>query len=242
MQQLDPSADHLSNLELDEWLAGERDAETRARFERHLTACEHCQARRARFEREAAQFYAEAPHFGAAPQLAAAMPSNTRAPGWALATLVALAAGIALVAWPQLPDARTRIKGSSHLGFFVKRADLVRRGQHGEELYPGDFLRFIYSAEQSQYLAVFNQDMRATSVYFPAGAEAVRVAAGSEVGLDFSVELDAQLGSERVIALFCRAPFAIEPVRAALAASAALPAAVAECQRDEIRVQKVAPP
>src|SRR5262249_14985870 len=138
MQQLDPNADCLSNLELDEWLADELDAPTRARFGRHLAGCASCRARRAQFEREAAEFYAEAPSFQR-PQLPATAPRG-RARGWAVATAVALAAGAALIVWPGLPEPSmsTRAKGAPHLSFFVKRGELVRRGQNGEPVYPGD--------------------------------------------------------------------------------------------------------
>src|SRR3954464_7024601 len=111
MQQLVAGADCLSNLALDEWLAGELDASAQQRCDRHLAHCPACQARRAQFEREAAQFYAEAPSFIRQPPAAG---SRLRGRGWIVAgmAVAALAASVALVVWPDVPELRTRAKGS----------------------------------------------------------------------------------------------------------------------------------
>lgn len=240
MQQLEESGEHLSNLELDEWHAGELDAAARTRCEAHLAQCAHCRARRAQFAREASEFFAEAPNFVPPQRTPAPQPRAARL--WFVGTLAALAAGIALIAWPASRGAGTRPKGAAHLDFFIKRGELVRRGESGEQVHPGDLLRFVYSAGEPKFLGVFGLDANGASVYFPNGHAALRVHPGNDVALDFSVELDAQLGTERVLGVFCPEPFALEPVRAALASSAPLPAAMSACAREQITLEKVAQP
>ena len=70
-------------------------------------------------------------------------------------------------------------------------------------VYPGDLLRFTYSNAAPAYLALLGRDRRSASVYFPAADQAERVAAGRDQALDFSLELDGELGEER---LYCAVP------------------------------------
>jgi hypothetical protein len=117
-----------------------------------------------------------------------------------------------------LPSLReTRLKGGPSLGYFVKRTGHVWAGDPGTVLQPGDLLRFTYTTERDSYLAVLDQDARSTQVYFPSGARAAFVRSGVAAVLDFSVELDATPGEERVYALFCDTSVEIAPVRASLA-------------------------
>jgi hypothetical protein len=118
----------------------------------------------------------------------------------------------------------------------------VTRGGAIETVRPGDELRFTYSHPRGAYLALVNLDATAASVYFPSAAsEAVRVPAGNDVALPFSVELDGQLGQERVYGVFCEEPFALEPVRAELE-SRGLPPTLPGCQLDVITLVKVRAP
>jgi hypothetical protein len=252
MQQLEPDTECLSNLELDEWLADELDTRGRRRCELHFAQCEHCRARRAQRELEAARFYAEAPHFDATQararrgQVLTSLPlraSGTRR--WSVALLgSALAACVALAVFRGDVRESTRTKGSVHLGYFVKRGAQVFRGDADTRVYPDDLVRFVYAAPRGYYLAVFCVDARTTSVYFPGGAmaRARAVAPGQDVALDFSVELDAQLGPERVIGFFCSEAFEVEPVRSALASGAPLPAAMERCESAQLTLRKQAEP
>jgi hypothetical protein len=65
--------------------------------------------------------------------------------------------------------------------------------------------------------------------------------AGSDVALDFSVELDEKPGDEWIQALFCRAPFEVEPVRASLETKRGL-SIPKGCQLDVISIAKVRDP
>jgi hypothetical protein len=154
------------------------------------------------------------------------------------ATSVMMLAAL-LVVWTGSPSEVTRSKGAPHVTWFVKRGEQVQRGRTGETLYPGDSLRFVYSSDAPRFLALFNLDAREASVYYPSTPDALRVRAGNEVALDFSVELDALLGTERVYAMFCEETFRLEPLRAALFETGRLPER-AGCRSEMITLRKVA--
>jgi hypothetical protein len=147
---------------------------------------------------------------------------------------------------PERPGAATpadggeRLKGRSQVGFYIKRGSRVERGVNGGIAYPGDQLRFTYSSEHPAYLAVLGRDARSASVYFPSGDSAVRIEAGRHVPLDFSLELDAQLGEERLYVVLCPAEYGLAPLRAELEASGQLRAA-ADCFMERIALHKQAP-
>ena len=134
------------------------------------------------------------------------------------------------------PDA-TREKGAPDIGYYVKRGEYVTPGEPGQALRPGDRLRFTYTSARAQQFALFNRDGRGASVYYPAGAQSARVAAGKAVALDFGVELDDYLGSEQVLALFCEQPFALEPLRQAFARGEP-PSVPADCTLRTVELKK----
>jgi anti-sigma factor RsiW len=243
MQQLNHSADCISNLELDEWHAGELSAEDQQRAALHVAQCPRCRSRREALERERAAFFAAAPTLrDHARQLERVLRPARRVSRLAIgaaAVAASLAAVAGLMLLPTQHQAATRAKGEPHLGFFIKRDQQITRGANGATVHPDDFIRFVYSSDHSYYFALFNLDAHAATVYFPGHSEAARVFAGNDVPLDFSVQLDDQLGAERVVALFCPDAFAVEPVRARMA-SGELPIPAAGCHRDVITLKKVA--
>jgi hypothetical protein len=244
---------HLSELALDEWAAQELSAEESGRVAAHVAACSHCRARHAALERERLAFLVAAPSFEAhaarfvTPTRAEAAASRVEPPRsqlrqrvlLAASSIAVMAAASLLVLWIGHPVDQTRAKGAPHIGWFVKRGDQVQRGRAEDTLYPRDAVRFIYSSDEPRYFALFNLDARAATVYYPTGREAVRVRAGNDLALDFSVELDEQLGTERVFALFCESSFQVEPLRAALLESGRLPER-AGCHADVITLHKAA--
>lgn len=232
-------------------LAGELSASERERCAQHLLQCSSCQARKQAIEQASSAFLAQAPDFKALSGITRAAarpkPARTRSAStlrWLSAPLLAACAALAfLVARPgEEPSATevTRSKGGPRIGYYVKRGEDVQRGQVADVVHPGDALRFVYSADQAYYLAIFSADARGVGVYYPSGAQAERIAAGQEVALDFSVALDDTLGRERVTALFCPEPYAIEPVQSALSSGAALPPALAHCQTAGFELNKQA--
>lgn len=232
----------VSDLELDEWFSGELDADAEANAAAHFATCVRCAARRSALQREREAFLAAAPSFDAHARLLAGephAPRPARTRTWIGAAVLAAAAAMLIALLPMRDRLATRSKGGPHLGFFVKRGAQVSHGSSGEAVQPGDLVRFTYSSERERYLALFNLDARRASVYFPAGAMAMPVRAGVDVALDFSVELDAELGAEHVYALFCARPFALEPLRAQLQAAQHLDAPP-DCEIDSIALVKEA--
>jgi hypothetical protein len=123
------------------------------------------------------------------------------------------------------------------IGFYVKRGEQVVRGMSGEKVHQGDRLRFTYSSDTASHLGLIYHHARGATTYFPLEARAAAVRPGHDVALDFAIELDADLGVERVFALFCANPIALEPVRAALQATGRLPD-LADCTIDIIVLDK----
>jgi hypothetical protein len=243
MRQLSRSEDCLSDLVLDRWSTGELDAQERQRVESHVATCPRCHAQHAELERTRAEFYAAAPSFE---QHAARFVTGTRVRSRPQ-RVAALAAGLAALAALAVIALRpgglpiTRSKGAPYIGYFVKREGRVVPGNEATSLRPGDLLRFTYSSNREYYLALFNLDSREASVYFPSAPQAAHVPSGSEIPLDFSVELDATPGVEHVHALFCEQRFELEPLRAALFASGRMPVPNG-CHVNSLTLHKVAAP
>ncbi|HEX7480709.1 MAG TPA: zf-HC2 domain-containing protein [Polyangiales bacterium] len=243
----------ISGLAFDEWAAGELEAEIRAQLEAHLARCPRCLARNAELEAERASFLSQAPSFEAHARLRAqqrgsshARPkaSTARTMGWSLgATALLAACAVALMMLRPQPELlTTRNKGGPQLGFFVKRAQRVTRGASGDTLQPGDLLRFAYSSGQGAYLAILGRDERAASLYYPtASAEAAHVNAAQDRALNFSVQLDATLGGERIFGVFCPRAFETAPLTAALGTTGSLPV-LPDCHVDVIVLRKALAP
>jgi hypothetical protein len=225
---------HLSDLALDRLLSGEASKEARVPVDVHLAACEPCRERHAAISARRAAFLERVPTFDA---LAASVHTtrNRPSPGArrigrrALAVAgLATAAGVVLIVkltptpievsgttganTPAAPT-DTRPKGGASIAFFLRRGETVTEGGPDTVLRPGDQIRFVYSTARPQYLAILNRDARGVSVYFPSGSHAAAIAPGRGVPLDFGVELDGYVGRERVFALFCDAPIALDPVK-----------------------------
>ena len=247
----------ISDLQLDEWGAGELDADEATLVEAHVAECAHCNARHVAFESVRVDFLKAAPSLNALTNrydskrtakpklLDSGAPAVRRRPLRAAAGgfgIVALAAIAAAVLMTRTPDISTlpgvRPKGTAHLDFFVKRGKRVEPGVRGSALRPGDALRFTYTSLEETHLAIFDLDARGASVYFSSGPRSAVMPAGKEVALDFSVELDAEPGDEWIHALFCKAPFDVEPLRAALAAARGLTIPKG-CQLDVLPFSKV---
>jgi hypothetical protein len=245
MPELDAlEADCLSELVLDEWSAGELSPAQVQRCEAHLAGCATCRARKLALEQANTTFYSEAPSFAALKRLApkpkpARSLANVR---WLSAPLLAACAALAFIAVRQpaqpAPALETRSKGAARIGYYVKRGDAVTRGESATAVYPHDAVRFVYSADRAYFLAIFSADASGVGVYFPNGRTAQPIAAGQDIALDFSVELDNTLGRERVTALFCPEAFEIEPVQSALSTGSPLPAFAASCERAGFELNK----
>lgn len=215
----------LSDLALDHLMAGRPASPEEVA---HLGGCAACQARRAELELGRAT---PLPPLVLRP----IVPLPVRRWRGPLALLTAAAAAILVVI--AQPSERTQTKGGPALGFYVSHGGQVRRGADHELVSPGDALRFVYSADRPNYLAVLGQDAAGkVSVYYPGGGETLAAAsAGQALPLDSSVTLDGTLGSERILGFFCRTPRAIAPLVEAVARGEETPEG---CQRVELAIEK----
>ncbi|AGP40439.1 hypothetical protein [Sorangium cellulosum] len=246
----------LSDLKIDELMAGQLDAAAAQEANAHLAGCPRCAARRAGIEAERAAFAAAAPPLQLGPSRrdrrapAARTAASSRSPRrWLLpaaASTLAAAAAAALF-FRAAPHPREvvspgeRIKGAERLGFYVKRGEQVLPGGAGERLLPGDALQFTTTSAEARYLAILSVDGASqASVYYPSGPLAERVEPGRDVPLPQSTVLDDTLGTERIYGLFCAEAITVEPLRAALAANPDALSVPPGCDVDMLTAEKVA--
>jgi hypothetical protein len=195
----------VSALQLDRFLAGELDELGAQRIHQHLTACSLCAG--------AVEGMSAARH-ERLPSLRA-VPIAPRARRWhrAAAAGAGIAAAASLLLLVRTPG--ERVKGSGFaLRMYVEHAGEVRRAGAGDAVAPGDAVRFTVTAPAKAYVAVLSLDPAGRgSVYFPLGARAEAVEAGTEVALPLGTRLDATVGEERIAGLFCSSPVELEPLR-----------------------------
>lgn len=244
--QLDDREGCVTDLGFDLWFARECSEQQTARLQAHLDSCARCRVRGELLERERHAFLSQMPtladHAEYTRRLRRSPPGPLRsARSWLPLAAAAAAATVIALVIPPVSRPSERLKGGFSIGFYLKHGERVRRGVSGETVYPGDQLRFTYSSDAPIYLALFGRDEHGASLYFPASAEAVRVAAGRERALDFSLEFDAQLGTEQLFVVSCPTAYPLAPLRDALldTSDLQLPAA---CRVERIALRKEAPP
>jgi len=228
--------DCLSDLTLDWLTAAELDDAATARAEAHLRGCATCQGRKEAIEAQRAEYRATR----------RVLPSPRRQPRrWSLFSvlggggLVAAAAAAMVFFFVLRPESATRTKGGDRLGFYVKRGDAVWKGRALQVLNPGDALRFDVAGADGRFIAVFSLDGGGqASIYFPTDRpSAVRSSPGP---LPASTVLDAQLGTEQLIGLFCDREQTLEPLRLVLEQTGKL-VPPEGCDVDVVTIEKRAP-
>jgi Domain of unknown function (DUF4384) len=222
----------LSALRLDRWMMGELAAEEAESIGNHVSGCATCSAAVAgmRGVRE------EVRALPLPPPLSRPAPRRWSPRVAAAGVTLALAASVLLVLRPDTsgtspapggrlrsvadapPDQAQRRKGAGlALSMYVQHGGEVRRAGPGESVAPGDAVRFAVSTPTPAFVAVLSLDPAGkASVYFPEGARAAQIAAGTEIPLPLGTRLDASTGEERLLGLFCTAPVELEPIRLAL--------------------------
>jgi anti-sigma factor RsiW len=218
------SEDCLSDLQLDALALGALDAAGARQAESHLAGCTRCSDRRRELD-DATRSSADVLARGSMPLSA---PTTAKAPrrssrrvwlGSAMAAAAAAAVLLLIGRSPLLSDGLlsdrdvVRTKGAGRVGFFVRHAGVVRRGNERERVSPG-------------------------SVYHPSGPRAARVEPGVERPLDTSVVLDDVLGEERLYALTCSEPIELAALRDGLRQTGAEPAWPVECSIDRFTLLK----
>ena len=237
---------HLSDLRLDQLLAGELDPPSEAALRSHLVACVPCTHRHGTLLAGAAQVRSD-PRFAAlGPAIrerfatADARPERAQArrSSWTTAVFAACAVAAAVSVLVRRPDtavdarvaaADSRIKGNLALDVFVRRAGAGARVETllaGDPVHPGDQLRARVRAATRGHFGVFAVDSPpppapspAVASYLPAGGELAGVEAGAPLLLDGAVELDAALGRELLLGVLCPSPRRKESIAADLGAT-----------------------
>lgn len=240
--QLEDRTECLTDLMFDRWFARELPPPQAAQLEGHVRDCTRCRLRRELLERERTTFLALAPTLEASAErirqlrnISAPAARKRRTPSWLPLAAAATICSCMLAALLPAAEPSERRKGSFQLGFYVKRGAEIHRGTSGESVQPFDELGFRYTSSVPVYISVLGRDQHSASVYFPSA----RLAAGRELPLDFSLQLDATLGTELVFAVSCPAPFASERLREALQRTGTLEAP-SGCRVERIELKKEA--
>ena len=241
----------LSNYAIDQWLASQLSEDESRAADEHVASCSRCSLRCDELNRLRTAFYARAPSWDAFEKrrsAPAAVPKSARRV-WALpllaaAGLLVIGAGLGVRfgrSELQLQSSATeRSKGGPSIGFFVKRGERIRRGITGEQVIPGELLRFTYSTDRPLYFALLHADSAGATIQFPTQPNAARIDAGRDIPLDFSIRLDSRLGTERLYGVFCEDPIALDPVRARLEREGSL-SELPRCRVDPVELHKRSP-
>jgi hypothetical protein len=231
----------ISDLLFDQARADCIEPEVRAQIQAHLAACVRCALRHEVLCAQHAAFLERAPSweiFRAQRELRAGPVANThKRAAWLSGAGLAALAVLSLIVVRQNAPRHERAKGGPRIAAYVKRGERVTLALDGDSVQVGDYLRFTYTSDVPLYFALLNRDAHSAVKYYPVGDQTVRVRAGRDVPLDFSIELDDQKGPERVHALFCDRPQRLEPLRVALQASGHVPA-LADCRIDVLTLVK----
>jgi len=251
----------LSDLRLDQLLSGELSGEREQRVRAHLATCARCQDRQLELSADRAAFVQKELSFdalfasrratvvGVRPGLARGGASRWRSPVLAgaltlSAALVALGVGLGrLQPSSDSPAGETslgtRSKGSgATISFVVKRGSESFWGEPGQVLAPGDELRFAVSSDRLLYAGVWGVDALGKTSAYHGSPELAKVEAGHRQPLPGAVVLDASLGEERLVAVFCAKPVPGAELASAVAAASSAPRLPAECTHELMHIIK----
>jgi hypothetical protein len=210
----------ISDLTFDAWRAGEVTPEVTEGLKQHLALCERCQRRHESIERQAVEFWSQAP----APIFQSRASTKIARRRWLVPSALAVSALAAALVVYLAPREETRTKGLAHVSFHVQHEGTVTVGTDGQKVFPGDRLRFSITTGKPAHVAVLSLDgAGVASVYFPQGTTSRSYGMVNGLALDSSVLLDNTLGTESLWALFCDKEFALEPLRADLERAGRLP-------------------
>jgi len=207
-----------SDLVLDRLALGELGDSERPAVEAHLADCADCAAANARLSEERAAFAREAAVANLAADALIRAEKKEDADWRILWKRFFLPLGaVATIAVVSIVAGRpgTRTKGEFALSPYVLHPESTSSGSlHlGEPLHPGDRLQFRYNGARAGHLTIVAVDESGkVSLYYPPGPTAAPVAAGREIPLSTSVELDGTLGREVIVGVRCDAPVATDAV------------------------------
>jgi anti-sigma factor RsiW len=218
-----------SELRLDRWEQGELAGADKAELDAHVPGCAHCQAR----VQERAllmQMISEPERRKMLDQIMkAAPPATTAAPWWrrwlgesrmmpayaAAFALVLVFLSIRLISLPEGPIEGVQSKGGLALTVYREHAGSVERARLGEEMDPGDRLRFGIEVPIGGHVMIVGIEADGASyVCFPSNgaSRSAPVNAGRTDALPGAIELDESTGREELHLIHCPRPFTLEEV------------------------------
>jgi hypothetical protein len=237
----------FTDLELERQLAGDLPADRG--FEQHATDADR--ARLAELRTEHAAFLGGIDVDNEVRRIeqrvARAAPAKHSWWRWLVATTaLAAAAMLALVLLrrgdvPGTPEDDIQVKGDE-IALIVHAATNSgsRRLASGDEVVPGDKLRFEVNAAKAGYIAVVGIDgSGALTVYHPGNGTGPTAFDPHDRLLPGAIRLDATPGDERFFALYSPTPFAFDTVLPALEENRELPPGVSKAE--VVLKKKVAP-
>jgi len=249
----EPAASCPSTFTLDRFMVGELTTEQRRILEDHLAWCASCRARAEDIARFNADFAVPSPCLPAGPHgSTVALPQAPLSGPWKrlafsgafVSALGALAAIFLLYIRPSSHVEEVSTKGGVRLGYHVSRDGAVWLAGPNEELRENDAIQFIFAAAEPGYLAVFSVDGRGEiSSYYPAEGQAAADYQPEQSRLATSTVLDATLGDEAYVAVFCPHPFKTDEVVQVLEKLKASPQQLRfrDCSVETLRAKKVEP-
>lgn len=242
-----------SDLRLDLLASGELSHEEQVETHRHLAGCELCASRMAEMNASRMFFAAARPRMRSRARTRSRQNTVERPVRrwWLLVALLgvmvgAAAAGLAIFLFASAESDSSGEgalfelpRGESRLMVFARHGDQVRPVETGDVVAPGDSLAFAISIVVPRHVAVFGVDRALrTSIYFPAGETAARLEPGGEIALPDRALLDEVPGEEVIYGVFCDRSFAVQRVRAALAAAPARPQFPEGCEVERVAIAK----
>lgn len=238
--------DHVSDLQWDQLLAGDLSAEAGKAAQTHAARCAACAARLRDLTAERDAFRVRAIR----------IPGLRRRPRWISVVVPLAAAALALIVLldrPREDDLGVRVKGSVRmvasaaalesngiaLLLSVGRPDALRRVGDDVVIHPGDYLQVGYTAGRDGFGAVLSRDSAGSvTTYVPFGSDVmVPLLRGSERSFPQSTILDATLGAEQVVVVWCETAHPLGPLLIALRAGQPIPAS-SDCVTRAVRLEK----
>jgi hypothetical protein len=199
--------EHVSDLRWDRLLAGELDDVART----HAASCARCEARFRELTAERAAFALRPVGFPLA------KPVRRHARWWLGGSIAALAAAAIVIVVirriPPEPGERTKGHGPSLILAAGRPGALVLLAA-GDTIRPGDYVQAGYTATRDGFGAVLARDgAGATVSYVPSrGDTMVALPAGTERSFPESTVLDAVVGREQLVVLWCEHAHPIAPL------------------------------
>ncbi len=232
---------HFTDLTIEQWLANEpRPADVTS----HFDGCEGC--------RRAVEMVENMPI--SIPPFAASIELNDVAKkprDFSRVRMVIVGAatilGVMLVAniFSEKPTDEIRIKGRSFSTLvYGKSGESVRPLFTGSTVHPGERIGFRVENKAKGFLAIIGVDDSGESyLCFPQGsANAQPIEASEERTLKDAIRLDAKLGKEHIISVFCKTPFSIQELKTKIRETPTtdnlFPTLLEHCEQSEVILEK----